>query len=335
MSDSQPATHNVIKTKTPPPLADYAKREHRVMSAMSELIAVTGLTFLTGWFYILPLIVLSLSWWAIAHGSTKASALLMVFLSSAFWPTGGYWGAFCRSRYFVILHDYFSYHKYVTSDFETNKNYLWVEAPHGVVPMGTILLGTLFDESRDEYERLAKGSPRGIAASVVFRLPWMRHLYSWLGATPATKRSFKKTVERVGSCSVIPGGIAEMFMLDDDNERIFLRKRFGFVKVALEAGASLVPIYHFGASRVLSVSRSSFLQSMSRSLKMSLILFYGRSYLPIPRRYTSQPVIAHLPSALTLCAVHSRYAQCTHAMLSALTSLLSLRSILLQLPPAH
>jgi hypothetical protein len=93
------------------------------------------------------------------------------------------------------------------------------------------------------------------------------------------------------SCSVIPGGIAEMFMLDDHKERIYLRKRFGFIKVALEVGADLVPIYHFGASRVLRISRSRIMQTISRTLKVSLILFYGRAYLPIPRRHPVLTVI--------------------------------------------
>ena len=91
--------------------------------------------------------------------------------------------------------------------------------------------------------------------------------------------------------NVIPGGIAEMFMLDDDRERVYLQNRFGFVKVALQTGAHLVPTYHFGSSRVLSTYTSPSLQALSRSLQMSLVFFYDRFYLPIPRRHPILTVV--------------------------------------------
>lgn len=41
-----------------------------------------------------------------------------------------------------------------------------------------------------------------------------------------------------------------MFMIDDDKEIIKLRDRKGFVRLAVEAGADLVPCYHFGNSQL-------------------------------------------------------------------------------------
>ena len=39
-----------------------------------------------------------------------------------------------------------------------------------------------------------------------------------------------------------------MFMIDEEKEVIKLRGRKGFVRLAVEAGADLVPCYHFGNS---------------------------------------------------------------------------------------
>lgn len=51
---------------------------------------------------------------------------------------------------------------------------------------------------------------------------------------------------------MLVGGIAEMFMLERDREIIMLHKRRGFVRAALEAGVSILPVYYFGQSKVLS-----------------------------------------------------------------------------------
>jgi 2-acylglycerol O-acyltransferase 2 len=42
------------------------------------------------------------------------------------------------------------------------------------------------------------------------------------------------------------GGIAEIFMVDDHKERIMVKDRKGFIRLAVEEGVPIVPIYHFG-----------------------------------------------------------------------------------------
>jgi hypothetical protein len=37
-------------------------------------------------------------------------------------------------------------------------------------------------------------------------------------------------------CAVIPGGIAEMFLVSDKAEGLFLKKRYNTVKAAIEEG---------------------------------------------------------------------------------------------------
>ena len=42
----------------------------------------------------------------------------------------------------------------------------------------------------------------------------------------------------------------ECLYLEQHRETIFLRKRFGFVKMALQTGAHLMPAFAFGQSRM-------------------------------------------------------------------------------------
>ena len=64
----------------------------------------------------------------------------------------------------------------------------------------------------------------------------------------------------------------------------YLKKRKGFARVAGETGAQLVPSYVFGQTQFFNqLSTSSGLASrVSRALRMSLTIFWGRFGLPIP-----------------------------------------------------
>jgi len=85
------------------------------------------------------------------------------------------------------------------------------------------------------------------------------------------------------SVGILVGGIAEIFKLHPDKERIVLRNRRGFVRVAVEHGAYLIPVYYFGQSTFLSFG-PKWLSELSRKLRMTIGFAYGPLGLPIPRR---------------------------------------------------
>eukprot|EP00878_Enallax_costatus_P003819 GHUV01004035.1.p1 GENE.GHUV01004035.1~~GHUV01004035.1.p1 ORF type:complete len:485 (+),score=77.48 GHUV01004035.1:926-2380(+) len=95
---------------------------------------------------------------------------------------------------------------------------------------------------------------------------------------PATGK--RKTGVSVG---LMVGGIAEMFMIRKDHERIKLRDRKGFVRIALEHGTPILPVYMFGANQVLDFG-PPWLQRLSRKMRASVGIIYGRWGLPVPRR---------------------------------------------------
>jgi 2-acylglycerol O-acyltransferase 2 len=118
------------------------------------------------------------------------------------------------------------------------------------------------------------------------------------------------------SLSVIPEGIAGIFLTQSaDKETIFLSKRKGFVKLAIQAGAGkhytilrypilrptiirdplrhekhdlmsvaadIVPVYHLGQSQLLSFWG---VENISRTWRASVGVFWGAYGLPLPRRH--------------------------------------------------
>ena len=74
-------------------------------------------------------------------------------------------------------------------------------------------------------------------------------------------------------------------MQDPHKERIKLKTRKGFVRVAVESGldGGLVPIYHFGNTQIFDVFPQSF-APLARKLRCFMGYMTGRWGLPIPRQ---------------------------------------------------
>ena len=66
----------------------------------------------------------------------------------------------------------------------------------------------------------------------------------------------KRLLEAKHSVVLIPGGVQECLHLGNGNtETVFLRRRFGFCKLALQTGSPLVPAFSFGQSRTFRCDR--------------------------------------------------------------------------------
>lgn len=90
-------------------------------------------------------------------------------------------------------------------------------------------------------------------------------------------------------------------MEDEHKERIKLLSRKGFIRVAVEQGCQPVPVYHFGNSQLLFILGKA-LEGLSRAIRASLVITYGKFGLPLPKRVPIM-MVRH-PPACPLIATH-------------------------------
>ena len=84
---------------------------------------------------------------------------------------------------------------------DVTKKYIYLHFPHGVMPMSEVVSSTLRPVMWPGAKIFALG------ANSIFRVPFWRHFYAWMGSVPATADNFKKLLAR-GSVVVIVGGVA-------------------------------------------------------------------------------------------------------------------------------
>lgn len=126
---------------------------------------------------------------------------------------------------------------------------------------------------------------RGAVASVLLRIPLLRHLLQWVGDVDVSARSVRAHLAAGTSVVLVPGGVAEIYETRPDREVLVLRERLGFVRLAHAAGAALVPIYIFGNTSAFRVRPPPpGVADLARRARMSLPSFWGRWGLPLPLR---------------------------------------------------
>ncbi|KEP61021.1 UNVERIFIED_CONTAM: diacylglycerol acyltransferase [Hammondia hammondi] len=158
-----------------------------------------------------------------------------------------------------------------------SKPTIFTAVPHAIVPVAQALLPT------GEFGSLL-GHITMAVASIVKYVPVYGHIIRLIGSQDVSAAKLMTTLTRDRQSVVIsPGGIAEMYTVDEKTENLLLKDRQGLLRLALQTGSDVVPVYCFGNSETFKlVKASTKLQPLARFFRVALLLFFGRFGLPIP-----------------------------------------------------
>jgi len=167
---------------------------------------------------------------------------------------------------------------------------------------------------------------RVLTASVLFRIPLVREIAMWTNCVDARRSVAENLLDNHYSILVLPGGMDEQILTQYQKETIYLRKRKGFVKLALRKGVPVVPVYVFGSSDQFATSNALFgaRHWIMKNLKMCIPLAQGLagSACPLPVKTTIvmgepvffSPKVAGQPTQDEINNAHGEFIQALIAL---------------------
>ena len=149
------------------------------------------------------------------------TTIVLICILLALWPVS-FWEASLHSAPATWVLKYFSMRFIWQKDLDPTQPYILVAPPHGVFPFGNVC--TML-----AMPRVGGFNFNGLAASVIFYLPFFRQVISWIGGEDASRSNAERLLtEKRKTVGISTGGVAEIFETNTEHEAIILRFLFFF-----------------------------------------------------------------------------------------------------------
>uniref|UniRef100_A0A5F4VZH5 Acyltransferase n=1 Tax=Callithrix jacchus TaxID=9483 RepID=A0A5F4VZH5_CALJA len=269
-----------VSTAPPPPTTSKTPRKQHLEAVGAYQYVLTFL-FMGPFFSLLVFILLFTSLWPF-------SVLYLVWLYVD-WDTpnqGGRRSEWMRNQaIWRQLRDYYPVKLVKTAELPPDRNYVLGAHPHGVMCTGFLCN---FSTESNGFSQLFPGLQPWLAVLAgLFYVPVYRDYIMSFGLRPVSRQSldFILSQPRLGQAVVIMvGGAHEALYSVPGKHCLTLRKRKGFVRLALRHGASLVPVYSFGENdifRLKAFATGSWQHwcqlTFKKLMGFSPCIFWGRS----------------------------------------------------------
>ncbi|XP_056417161.1 2-acylglycerol O-acyltransferase 2 isoform X2 [Hyla sarda] len=189
-----------------------------------------------------------------------------------------------RSAVWRYLRDYFPIKLIKTVDLDPSRNYIFGFHPHGVLIAGGF---ANFCTEATGFSDLFPGiSSYLLMLPLWFRAPFFRDYIMSGGLIPSDKESATYLLKQKNSgiaVVIAVGGAAESLDARPGAFTILLKNRKGFIRLAIENGAYLVPVFSFGENELFDQvenPKGSWLRAIQEKLQkvmgVALPLFHAR-----------------------------------------------------------
>lgn len=196
-----------------------------------------------------------------------------------------------------LFRDYFPIHLIKTAELDPNKNYIMGTHPHGII--GCSIFCNFASEATGFSTVFPGIKPHLLTLRANFYWPVLRAYTLWMGICDVSKESIEHITTKQGTGNaavIVVGGAQEALEARPENYVLTLKRRQGFVRMALKTGSSLVPVFSFGENDLYYQPNNpqgstlrKFQETFKRVFGFTPPLFYGRgvfnySFGVLPRR---------------------------------------------------
>lgn len=230
------------------PLRIPLHRRLQTLAAAAWFITLAFGSLILGIILPLYLILCTRLWWI------TILYLIWVYLDRNTGRQGGRSIQWVRSWSWWFYHrDYYPLHLAKVPNCELNpeKNYMFCCFPHGMLSTGAF---NAFATNWSGYEKLFPNhKPNIVTLDQHYSMPFYRELALSLGGISSTADSISYVLSRKGGGRIVvimPGGAAEAYFCKPGQYKLLLKKRKGFVRLALQNGTPLVPVISFGETDI-------------------------------------------------------------------------------------
>jgi len=171
---------------------------------------------------------------------------------------------------------------------------IFASEPHDILPYNLFA----FNQCLNYIPGEAGKTMKGLTTGAVYKIPFMRQAYTWNRTDPVDKKSFRYRLKNRQAVVFVPGGVQEVIMLDQNRPKdlvLYLQSRKGFIKLALENGNPIIPVFCFGLDKSYGywIPGGEMFKQMSRAIGFAPLVFWGRFGIPfgIPRAIKLHNVI--------------------------------------------
>lgn len=252
----------------------------------------------------LQTLAVAIYYYSFYFGAFLGAALILLILFSSYYPLallylawaylydqrtpshGGRRSKFMRGlgiwRYFK---DYFPIKMIKTTELDPQQNYIFGYHPHGILCAGAFCC---FATEATDFSQVFPGiTPHLLPLMALFKPPLFRDYIMSSGMCDVTRESCEYILSNKGPgnsiCIVVGGAVEALDAHPGEDYILIVRKRRGFIRLALNTGSHLVPVFAFGENNLFNQvsnpqgSRLRDIQTRIQKLvAFAPALFYGR-----------------------------------------------------------